>query len=159
MISRVGIAMKGVSLLSHLPMTEGRQENSNGLLFGMRIMRLWTDRSSRAVAHLDLGAPGPLGKSRVPQCKIERETSSQMPMPKRFPRRSIATQSQCTYTWWTKEQRFRQLPDRSHGVFFESELFRANFPLRKGHVVEPDDDEELFQKYYFMEGGPGKKNH
>ena len=103
LISRVGIAMKVVSLLSHLPMIEGRQENSKdnanvvwlgatflfGLLFGMRIMRLWTDRSSRAVAHLDLGAPGPLGKSRVPQCKIEREVSSQRPMPKRFPRRTI----------------------------------------------------------------------
>ena len=59
MISRVRIAMKVVSLLSQLPMTEGRQEISKdksndcavvlvwlgaaflfGLLFGVRIMKL-----------------------------------------------------------------------------------------------------------------------
>ena len=186
LISRVGIAMKVVSLLSQLPMTEGRQENSKdnskdnsnvwlgaaflfGLLFGMRIMRLWTDRSSRAVAHLDLGAPGPLGKSRVPQCKIERETSSQMPMPKRFPRRTIATQSQCTYTRHATHPKFRPLPAHRHGVFFESEMevYRPNddFPFRKCDAsmldsVKPED-EELFQEYYFFEGGPGggQKSH
>ena len=152
-------------MLSQLPMTEGlRQETFNedsndgavvlvwlaatflfGILIGMRIVRR--------------PEPGADTPRRVPQCKIEKEISLQVPMPKRFPRRTIATQSQCTYTRCATQPKFRPLPDRSHGVFFESELFRANFPLRKGHVVEPDDDEELFQKYYFMEGGPGKKNH
>ena len=35
---------------------------------------------------------------------------------RRRPSRSVSTQSQCTYAWWTITPRFKLLPDQAHGL-------------------------------------------